>query len=493
MAREDTPSAVWASLDSKRSGRMKAWEEASELTIASLLRGDRAEDETDYNDAQSLGAQCVNHLTNKMMLAAFSPTRPSFRIEPSKKFSTQLKQSGQDISAALSEIERGAIRELDRQPIRPKLYATFRHLITVGNCLLVDEDETLRVMSVKYYVLRRTIRGDIATLVTKERIRADELLLDVRNALVTPVNDDTMVDYYKWVRLMPDGKYEVSQWVNEQNLGPQFTSTHTKDKLPFYPQAWNLADESDWATGLVGEYINDFRTLSKVAVGLADGTVLSMEFRMLVNPAGMTSVDDLNNSRNGQAIAGTPEDVNSTSPGNGQAVSVGLTVMQHWEQRISRAFLLASAVTRNAERVTAEEIRATAQELEQALGGVYSSLAHTLQTPVAYWLLSRAGTDVQGTQLDVVVVTGLDALSRMGDVDRIRQAFGVLAELSNAPPQLQQRMKFDTLVADIGAGMGVDLSKYVMTDGEYSQELAAQGAARVAESGATADATQPAQ
>lgn len=493
MAKQTTPSAVWADLDGKRSGRMKEWEDAASLTVASLLRGDRAEDETDYNDAQSLGAQCVNHLTNKMMLAAFSPTRPSFRIEASKKLSMELASTGKDISPLLAEIERGAIRELDREPIRPKLYAVFRHLITVGNCLLVDDEDTLRVMSVKYYVLRRTIRGDVATLVTKERIRADELVTEVRAAMDKPVPDETMVDYYKWVKLLEDGKYEVTQWVNEQNLGPGFTSTYKKQTLPFYPQAWSLSDESDWATGLVGEYINDFRTLSKVAVGLADGTVLSMEFRMLVNPAGMTSVDDLNNSKNGQAIAGTPDDVNSTSPGNGQAVSVGLTVMQHWEQRISRAFLLASAVTRNAERVTAEEIRATAQELEQALGGVYSTLAHTLQTPVAYWLLNRAGTSVQGTELDVVVVTGLDALSRMGDVDRIRQAFAVLGELSNVPQQLQGRVKYDTLIADIGAGMGVDLSKYVMSDADYSKELAAQGAARVGEAGATAEATLPTQ
>ena len=58
-------------------------------------------------------------------------------------------------------------------------------------------------------------------------------------------------------------------------------------------------------------------------------------------------------------------------------------------RRLGAAFLLNTAVTRDAERVTAQEIRMQAQELESSLGGVYSRLANELQLPLAKRLLQE--------------------------------------------------------------------------------------------------------
>src|SRR3546814_4755557 len=49
--------------------------------------------------------------------------------------------------------------------------------------------------------------------------------------------------------------------------------------------------------------------------------------------------------------------------------SVASQVAERLELRLSHAFMLQSGTVRNAERVTAEEIRAMAQELENVLGG----------------------------------------------------------------------------------------------------------------------------
>ena len=45
--------------------------------------------------------------------------------------------------------------------------------------------------------------------------------------------------------------------------------------------------------------------------------------------------------------------------------------------------------SRSAERVTAEEVRYMAQELETALGGVYSILSQEFQYPFVNLLLGR--------------------------------------------------------------------------------------------------------
>ena len=54
---------------------------------------------------------------------------------------------------------------------------------------------------------------------------------------------------------------------------------------------------------------------------------------------------------------------------------VVVDAIQRFEERMSFAFLLNAAVQRDAERVTAQEIRYMANELETALGGVYSLLS----------------------------------------------------------------------------------------------------------------------
>ena len=44
--------------------------------------------------------------------------------------------------------------------------------------------------------------------------------------------------------------------------------------------------------------------------------------------------------------------------------------MSKIEQRLSYAFLLNASVIRDSERTTAEEVRMTAQELQDSLGGI---------------------------------------------------------------------------------------------------------------------------
>ena len=66
-------------------------------------------------------------------------------------------------------------------------------------------------------------------------------------------------------------------------------------------------------------------------------------------------------------------------------MSTVLTTAQQIESRLSYAFLLNSAVQSGAagrDRVTAEEIRYVAGELEDTLGGVYSLLSQELQYPL---------------------------------------------------------------------------------------------------------------
>lgn len=118
---------------------------------------------------------------------------------------------------------------------------------------------------------------------------------------------------------------------------------------------------------------------------------------------------------------------------------------------------------------------------------MYSSLAQTIQQPIADWLLKEVGgAGIAGLDLDVAVITGLDALSRNGDLENLRAALGDLAMVTSVPPDLLARLRIDALAKFVGNGRGIDLAPFLLSDQEAQAMQQQQQQARVAEASATA-------
>jgi hypothetical protein len=367
------------------------------------------------HDYQSIGAQATNHLTNKIMMALFRPSQPFFRMNAGDTTKAQLQKIGLDETAlakALGEIERQAVRLLDNRAQRPKLYTAIRHLIVTGNVLLFFGKDTIRVQGIKYYCVKRNADGSLHTLIIKERVKYDELEQKVKEACNGLYHDETEVDHYRWIVANQSGGFDMTQWVNSTPLPPEFNGKWTAKTMPYKVLTWDLADEADYGTGLVEEYAGDLEALSVLSESVVDGAVLGAEMRWLVNPTGMTTADDLNESKNGDALPGRPEDIDAVQGGNFQAIKVADEVLARYERRVAMGFLM--------------------------------------QT----------------------VVTGLDALSRGGDLENLRLALQDLAGVSALPPDFQMRLKFNTIADYVGNGRGIDLTPFLKTEEEYQESLA---------------------
>ena len=477
-------------MDSRRSGLLTRTERYAALTIPKVCLPSgfdeiSAEQSHDY---QSLGAQAVNHLCNKLMLAMFAPSRPFAKVVPGKKAKAAAEAAGlttTQLDQILAAGEREAIKELDSRGQRPKLYRLLRHIVVAGNALLVLTAKGLRVIALRNYVVKRDIWGEVKTIIIREKVKFDELDNDIVKLLRTRHTDDQEVCFFKWIKRELNGSYTMTQWVEDFQLPKEFDGRWPANRLPYQAITWDLADESDYGTGLVEEYIGDLEATSVLSESVVDGGILGTEYRWMVNPNGQTSIDDLNNSENGDALPGLPADVSPTQGGNPKAIEIAEHILDRYERRISRGFLMGSAVIRDAERVTQEEVRLTANELETAYGGVYSTLASSVQVPVAYWLFDTIDLKLKESDLDVTIVTGLDALSRNGDLDNFRMAMGDMASVSNVPPSLAARVKWEEVGAFIGQGRNIDLARFLMTDAEFAavQEQATE--ARVREEAAT--------
>lgn len=505
----------WTRLDGLRRGFITRCEKYANFTLPRLCTVNGYDQNTSElsHDWQSVGAQATNHVVNKLVLALFAPSRPFFRLEADAQWKAQAIGQGikeSIIDEALAKAEQDAIREMDRKgTVRPKLYQALANLVVLGNVVVYlprKADEDMRVFGIKSYVVRRTGEGKVKTLIIREVLTFDELEPSVQEfcqAAGMRKSPDAKIEFFRWVERTRDGKYRMSQWVDATRLPKEFDGFWPEDKLPYRVLTWQLADENDYGTGLVEDYAGDFASVSALSEAQIKGAILASEFRWLVNPGGMTKPEDLESSENGSVLPGLKDDVTlvaNSKPGDLQVVQ---SINTDYLRRIGQGFLMGSAVTRDAERVTAQEIRLQAQELETSFGGTYSRIAVDMQAPMADWLLLTVQLDLSRTKIKRSIVTGLDALSRSGDLDALRAALGDIAQIGNLPPEQLRVLNLDAITSTIFIGHGLSGVKFVKSQeqqkaeadaaAKQQQDMMTQQAATEATSQQIAKEGQPAQ
>ncbi len=501
---ERTAKQEFSRLDGDRQGLLDRFERLSQLTIPSVFPCKEYKSTQDQltNGFTSLGSQCVTHLTNKLMNAMFAPSRPFFRLglEESKikEIAGQLGVNEGVITDALAGGERDAMAELEREGCREALYEGVTNLVTVGNVLMDMSGDNLLFVSCRDYVVRRNAKSIPTCLIIRECVRFDDLEDDAQAAYMNvrgACQDYQELDTYKMVKLVK-GMYRESFWVEDVNLGEKYAGKYKPENLPYRALTWRLPLRQHYGVGRVEEYANDLATNDGLSEAQADGAVLASQFKWLCSPSGMTRPEDLSGGQNGEVIPGVEGDLSLAYANIGQQLQTILAISQDYQRRLGAGFLLSSAVTRDAERVTAEEIKIQVMELESSLGGVYSRLALSIQQPLALWLIRKAKVNIKGTQIKPVVITGLDAISRNGDLERMRAFLGDTAQLDNIQPQTRAKLNENNIISDMAAGNGVDKGRYILSEDQQQMnqnKLDQEALGRQAASGAVDAANNPQQ
>ncbi len=487
--------AQWGELDGSRQDRLLRAQELARLTAPEVFpvfgRTNTSSSQLDY---QSIGAIATTNLTSKLTTALFRPTVPFFRILPGDKLTNDMQKNGQvseSLNPVLAIMERNAAKMLDVYGQRPKLYSLIKHLIVTGNVLAHFGKDSIRVIGMRNYVVKRDYLGRPHTVIVRERILPSELSTDLQEYCQQDLNGLSKVDWFTRIWREPNGSYASDQWLGGKLLPDEFNSHWSEATCPWRPQVWSLADEDDWGTGLAEEYLAALSACSILARATTIGAVLGAEFRILVAGNSATNLQAISTSQNGDVLPGTSKDISILSGGNAESLKTAMVLLDKYEQQVSRGFLLHSGTVRDAERVTAREIDMDNQELSARFGGLYPTLGATLQPPVAHWCLNQANTPIGKVDLKLQVLSGLDALSRNQDLANLRGALQDMATIGQLPPELQARLKMDDVSAAIGNGWGVDFTPYLHTQAEFQQMQEQQQQARVDEQNATNPQMQP--
>ena len=417
-------------------------------------------------DYQSVGAQAVTNLSNKLMMALFQPSRPFFRMNLNQEQRQEVLATGikgAQIDAALAEAERAAMTNMNASNARIIMHDVMKQLIITGNSLMYAPEDTKQdmvVYSLRDFIIKRDLRGRMIKCVIRETKSVSGLsddLAALAEAAGYMQEDD--VSIYTGIQRVGKSKFFVWQELEDLCYCHGEVGVYKQDELPWIPLTWDLARGKDYGTGLVELYSGDFHKLSNLSEAIVDYTTVMTDVKNLVNPAGMTDVREITEAPSGSYVHGREEDLFVHQP---QVANVTEFLTQQFDQvarRLGAAFLLTSAVTRDAERVTAEEIRMQAQELESSLGGVYTRLATELQLPLAKRELRNL--DSVFADITPVIVTGLESLSRNSELANFRAFMQDMIILADVPDEVKEWMEFKDIIAMLGAGHGVDYKKFL--------------------------------
>lgn len=478
-----TAKARYEELTTARTRALAVARECAALTIPSLLPPDGTDNNTQLSSPyQGLGAYGVNNLAAKLLLALYPPGTAFFRyVLPEEVLeTTQVPKEGrEEIEKKLAAIENRALQKFETSVVRPHKAEAFTHLVVAGNVLTFFPSlEGFRMFRLDQYVCRRDGGGKPLEVVVHEKVHASAL--DDETKAACEVKNDTreMISVYTAIEWC-EGRCRWYQEINGKEV-PESRSDVPAESGPWNPLRWKAVPGSDYGRGHCEEYLGELTSLEGLSQSLVEFAAVAAKVVFLVKPGASTDINDVNKARAGDAVAGVRDDIGTLQLDKYADFQVVERTAARLEERLSRAFLLQSGMTRNAERVTAEEIRATAQELEDTLGGVYTVLAQEEQVPFVNRLLhiltkSRVIPNLPKGSVEPTVVTGFQALGRNHALNKLRGFFQDLVAMVG-PEKAASVVNLDDAATRLALGWGVESAQtLIKSAAQQAQEQQAAG------------------
>lgn len=478
----DSIRSFYSNCEEDRRNFLDRAREASELTIPYLVPPDGHNESTTYpTPFQGMGARGVNNLSSKLLLALLPPNAPFFRLVVDyyamSAEGVDVDEVRSEIEKTLGKVERSVQAEFESSNIRIAVFEALKHLIVSGNSLMyVPDDDNIRVFGLDSFIAKRDPSGNLLALATKETVTPDIFSDEVRELIeMSDANVPQGVGYGKTKGLdlytcvyRYENKWHVFQECNNVEI-PNSRGTYPLNKNPFIPLRFTRIDGEHYGRGFIEEYLGDLRSLESLTQAIVEGSAASAKMLFLVNPNGTTRLRTLAQSDNGAIVQGNADDVSVLQVQKFNDFRVAYDTINMLKERLGFAFLMNTSVQRNAERVTAEEIRYMAQELEDVLGGVYSILAQEFQLPLVNRVMDkmqkkRRLPKIPKKLVKPTIVTGLEALGRGHDLNKLDTFIAGASQLLG--PEFPTYVNMSEYLKRRATSIGIDDDKLVRSQEE---------------------------
>ena len=449
-----------------------------------------------------IGQRGVNNLSAKLLMQILPPTEAFFRftLDPveMEKQENQMLEAGaspeevadakSEIELSLNKLELSILRSIETSNDRVMVHESLMHLIVAGNVLLHIAEDGLRLYPLNRYVLLRDPTGEPLLAVVCETMAVDQLPASIRNELgkdndeykdvieeANPLpnvgQDAKTVDIYTCVKWTDTG-VEWFQEINKKEIeGTRGTSDKTSS--PWLPLRMSSYQASSYGPGYVeSACIADLQTAEALSQAVSECALVSAQTKHLVRPSGVTNAKQLADAPNGAYLPGNPDDVFTVRTDKGSDINVAFTALQRIEQRLAASFMLSEM--RDAERVTAEEVRIQTMQTEASLGSVYAILTSEFQAPyirrrLALYMKKGGMQKLPEGLVQPMVSVGLAGVGRGNDLEKTARFMSILQQ-SIGPEGIQKYVNNTELIKRLSSAMGISPLGLVKSE----QQLAAE-------------------
>jgi hypothetical protein len=493
----------YAALEPTREPFLKRARDSAALTVPYLMPpagfGPHTELPTPY---QSIGARGIRTLSSKLLLALFPANTPFFKYSIDdltlRKLEAENGQAGMrgEVEKALSAREKAVLQEMETALFRPAAFTALQHLLAAGNFLMYVPDKgATRGYRLDQYVVRRDPAGNLLEFITKEAVLPGSLPPQTRAVIEASVGTNappsgktvtasvsdqkpTAVDAATWdlytlvCRNYANNRWEIFQEINGIKV-PDSEGHYPLDKLPWLVLRLSSQPGESYGRSYVEEYLGDLDSLEGLTQSIVESAAAAARVVFLVKPNGTTSLRVVAKARNGDTVPGDTNDVGALQLNKGGDLQVAAKKAEDIAQNLAFAFLLNTAIQRNGERVTAEEIRYMAAELDTALGGVYTLLGAEFQLIAVRRFEQRmeAAKAVAPLPKDMVspqIVTGIEAIGRGADQRNLKLFVAEIIQ-TLGPEMALKVVNLHEFIKRSAAAYGIDTEGLIASQEEMEQ------------------------
>jgi len=437
---------------------------------------------------QSIGAKGANVMASKLMLSLFPVTATFFKLQindgklaSDPSLDVKIKS---EIDLSLSKMERVIMQHIAESQDRVVLHQAMKHLIVTGNVLVYMGSSGVKLYPLDRFVVVRDGEGQPTEIVTVESINRQFLpeKFQKPKRSINPVDDNTAtpsVDVtvgedeaavYTWAKLQ-DGQWRWRQEVDGEIIEDSYGKA-PKTQTPWLPLRFNIVDGEDYGRGRIEEYLGDLKSLEGLMQAMVEGSAAAAKVVFLVSPSATVKPATLAKAGNGAIIQGRQEDVSVVQVAKQADFATAYQMITQLTQRLSEAFLILTV--RQSERTTAEEIRATQQELNEQLGGIYGNLTTELLQPYLQRKLfvlqrSKILPKLPKGVVFPTVIAGIEGVGRGQDRESLMMFLQTVSQ-ALGPEAMVKFVDPEEAIKRLAAAQGIDTIKLVKTADQRQQE-----------------------
>jgi len=402
----------------------------------------------------ALPSRGLTNLEGRLLLALFPVGMPFFKLRAAARFKydpevdPELLQAFDDrlrihelmMMARLEKDDYKGGTNARRAGFRSRMRTAISQLLVTGDVLIQMTDSyQIRIHRRDNYVVRRDTGGDVMYMITREKVDPAALTEDKLEAAGIVLEEiagkpvhDRLEDLYTRIQWNPFSK----RWVIDQQIRDRTIVTSEEMFTPYFSVPYQLPPTAHYGRGIIEDNLGDVRALNELTERLLDFAAMSSKFMFVTDYSSQVRPQDLalptGSCIQGRVQSGQVTDVAILRTDKAQDFGVVQNVRAQIASDISKVMMMEAEQLPSYERASRLHVERVAMELEGALGGVYAPIADALQIPLIERLryqMTRDGSlpDLPDDSVEIEAITGISALSREGDQQRLLQLLQTVA------------------------------------------------------------------